>query len=400
MWKRLSPYALFITAGLWCLCNGIMHVVVPLYALHLGFSILEISSIVAVPVLATLVVRFVGGALSDRFGERFVLQGCYALQTLASLILIWAAGFISLIVVLMVANVSRSTFWIPAQSLASQLGGGNVGKNLGRLSATNYGGTLLGQVMGGAMVATLGYPPAFVILTLLGLACTLLSFTLPPAAPKARGRSVWQITTGVGHFLRFRQTWLIISGSGAAALPQAMCASIYPLYLAYLHFGEQWIGLAVSLRALGPIATGLLLAALITPKRQQLIYAAGMLFLGLALIASGALGNYLGLSVCIIALGAAGGVMDLLYQVQAAASSQTSNRSMAMASMGMGWNLSPFFMPIIVGWMVEIWGFEKAFLVAGAFMIVIAAVTRLLFRVGGLDEYSLGRFIAKENAPT
>ena len=82
-----------------------MHVVVPLYALHLGFSILQISSIVAVPVLATLVVRFVGGALSDRFGERFVLQGCYVLQTLAALLLLWAASFASLIVVLVVANI-------------------------------------------------------------------------------------------------------------------------------------------------------------------------------------------------------------------------------------------------------------------------------------------------------
>jgi MFS family permease len=387
--KAYSQDVLFSSAALWCVCNGIMHVVVPLYALHLRFSILEISSIVAVPVLATLVVRFVGGAISDRFGERGVLQGCYLLQTVASLILIGAAGFVSLIVVLVIANVSRSTFWIPAQSLASQLAGENVGKKLGQLSAANYAGTLLGQVLGGVMVAYVGYLLSFFILSGLGLACTLLSLALPPSETKPKGRTVWQITLGVGRFLRYPQTWLIISGSGAAALPLAMCASIYPLYLAYLNYGEQWIGLAVSLRSVGPIIIGLLFATLITPARQQLIYALGMVVLAIGLIGSGLLEQYVLLSLCIIVMGAGGGVMDLLYQVQASALSRASDRSMAMASTGMGWNLSPFFMPLVVGWLVEMWGFELAFLATGFFLLLVSAGTRLWFHLCALDERTL-----------
>ncbi|HEU4345013.1 MAG TPA: MFS transporter [Candidatus Binatia bacterium] len=397
--KSYAQDLLFGTAALWCLCNGIMHVITPLYALYLGFSILEISSIVAVPVLATLVVRFVGGALSDRFGERGVLQGCYLLQTIASLILIGAAGYISLIVVLIVANVSRSTFWIPAQSLASQLAGSNVGKNLGRLSAANYAGTLLGQILGGVMVAYLGYHPSFLILSALGVACTLLSLALPPSEAKPKGRTVWQITQGVGRFLRYPQTWLIISGSGAAALPQAMCASIYPLYLAYLNYGEEWIGLAVSLRAAGPIAIGLLIAVLITPARQEPTYAVGMVLLGIGLIGSGIWHQYFLVSLCIIALGAGGGVMDLLYQVQASALSHASNRSMAMASTGMGWNISPFFMPLIVGWLVEMWGFEFALVATGCFMLLVGAGTRLWFQLCALDERALREFVSKESDP-
>ena len=394
--KPYSQHVLFSTAALWCLCNGMMHVIVPLYALNLGFSILEISSIVAVPVLATLVVRFVGGALSDRFGERGVLQGCYLLMAMASLMLIGATGFYTLIIVLVVANVSRSTFWIPAQSMASQLAGASVGRHLGKLAAANYAGTLLGQILGGVTVAYFGYLFSFYILTALGLACTLLSLALPPTDPKPKNRTVWQITLGVGRFLRYPQTWLIISGSGAAALPQAMCASIYPLYLAYLSYGEQWIGAAVSLRAVGPIVIGLLFAVLITPARQKAIFASGMIVLGIGLIGSGLSDRYFLLSLCIVAMGAGGGVMDLLYQVQASALSRAGDRSMAMASTGMGWNLSPFFMPLIVGWLVELWGFEIAFLIAGSILLVGGAGTRLWFRLCALDERTLSNFGSKE----
>ncbi|MCZ6624685.1 MAG: MFS transporter [Deltaproteobacteria bacterium] len=393
--QKYSDHVFFGSAALWCMCNGIMHVIVPLYAISLGYSILEISSIVAVPVLATLVVRFVGGALSDRFGERGVLQGCYSLMTLAALMLIGAEGYASLMIVLVVANVSRSTFWIPAQSLATQLPGANVGKKLGKLAATNYSGTLLGQVLGGVMAAFLGYGLSFLILSGLALSCTLLSLALSQPGAKPKGRTVWQITLGVGNFLRYSRTWLIISASGAAALPLAMCISIYPVYLAHLNFGEQWIGVAVSLRSLGPIATGLLLGAWITPARQRLFYGLGMVVLGVSLIASGYLERYLFLSLCIILLGAGGGVMDLLYQVQASALSQASDRSMAMATTGMGWNLSPFFMPLIVGWLVEMRGFEIAFLVSGLFLMLIGAGTHFWFRLCALDEGAFTKLASK-----
>lgn len=395
--EKFSEPVLFGTAALWCLSNGIMHVIVPLYAISLGFSILQISSIVAVPVLATLAVRFVGGALSDRFGERHVLQGCYFLMMLAALILIQAESFVSLVMVLVVANVSRSTFWIPAQSLASQIAGPNVGKKLGQLSAANYSGTLLGQILGGVLAAYLGYRPSFLLLSGLGFTCALLSLALPESHAKPRGRSVWQITIGVGRLLRLPQTWLIITGSGAAALPLAMCASIYPVYLAHLRYGEEWIGLALSFRSLGPIVIGLLLATWITPRRQKFFYALGMLVLGGGLIASGFFERYLLLGLCIAALGAGGGVMDLLYQVQASALSRASDRSMAMASTGMGWNLSPFFMPLIVGWLVETWGFDFAFLAAGLFLILTGAGTHLWFRLCALDEHALHRLVEQES---
>ncbi len=395
--QKYSELVFFSSACFWCICNGISHVIVPLYSIFLGFSVLEISSIVAVPALATIFVRFVGGALSDRFGERGVLQGCYSMMALSALILIGAESYTTLMIVLIVANLSRSTFWISAQSMASQLPGTNVGKTLGKLSAINYSGIFFGQVLGGIMAAFLSYGTSFLILFGLALSCTLMSLALTQSEAKPKGRTVWQITLGVGRFLRYSRTWLIITVSGAAALPMAMCSSIYPVYLAHLNFGEQWIGLAVSVRSLGPIAIGLLLGVWITPVRQRLIYCLGIVVLGFCLIASGYLDRYFLLGLLIILLGAGGGIMDLLAQVQASALSQASDRSMAIASMGMGWNLSAFFVPLVTGWLVEMLGFEIAFLVSGLFLMLIGAGTNFWFRICALDEGAFTKLVSKES---
>ena len=370
-------FAAYGSAVLWNVCIGMVQVLVPLYALSLGFSVLKVSSVVALPALAEILVRFLGGALSDRFGERRMLQVCYVLMALAGLALVSAESYVELMVAQGIAYFSRSTFWTSIQSLASQLPGASAGKKLGRISACNYDGAMVGLSVGGLAAALLGFRNSFLLLTLLAFLCTLLGFLLPHVEPKPGGRSFWRISAGIARLLSYRRIWLVITISYAAALPASLTQSIYPLYLAQLGYGDQWIGLMLSSRSVGPTLTGLLLGAFIHPSRQKRIYAVGMAFLGLFLLGSGATGDAILLTLCLAGLGAAGGIMDLLYLVQASEQSKTSDRSATMASMGMGWNLSPLLTPLAVGWLVEAHGFQFAFWASGLFFLLVAAGTRL-----------------------
>jgi MFS family permease len=374
-------FAAYGTAVLWNVCMGMVQVLVPLYALSLGFSVLKVSSVVAFPALAEILVRFLGGALSDRFGERRMLQVCYLLMACAGLALVSAETYLELMVAQGIAYFSRSTFWTSIQSLASQLPGASTGKKLGRISACNYGGGMVGLSVGGLASALLGFRNSFLLLTLLAFFCALLGLLLPHVEPKPLGRSVWRIGTGIARLLGYRRIWLVITVSYAAALPASLTQSIYPLYLAQLDYGDQWIGLMLSSRSVGPVLTGLLLGAVIAPARQKIIYAVGMGFLGLFLLGSGATGDPTFLTLCIAGLGAAGGIMDLLYLVEAAEQSKASDRSVAMASMGLGWNLSPVITPMAVGWLVEVYGFQLAFWATGGFFLLVAAGTRLWHRL-------------------
>jgi hypothetical protein len=65
---------------------------------------------------------------------------------------------------------------------------------------------------------------------------------------------------------------------------------------------------------------------------------------------------------CVFVLGAAGGVLDFWYQVRAVDLSLEGDRSSAMASTGLGWNVSAALAPLLVGWLAESHGFRFAFL--------------------------------------
>ncbi len=373
----ISLILFYSSVALWNLVNGMMMILVPLYALSLGFSVLKIGSVIAIPVLVMLAVRFVGGALCDRFGERLILQICYLLLVLAAILLLQADGFASLLVSQGAANISRSIFWIAAQSLATQLPGPSMGKRLGHLSAWNHLGNLLGMSMGGALAALIGYYGSFLILAGMSVACVLLGLMIPHVARKPSGRTVWQITAGIGRFLGHRPVWLGIFASFGAALPSTLTQTLFPVYLSQMGYGEQWIGLAVSGRALGTITMVLILGPLITPPRLMGFFALGMGGLGIFITGSGILEGLYFLSPCIMAVGACGGVLDLWYQMQATELSEARDRSMAMATTSLGWPLSLMISPLILGWLADSKGFKFTFLVTGTFFLLVALGSRL-----------------------
>ena len=383
--------AFYASAFLWNNCMGMLQVLMPLYALSLGFSLLKISSLIALPALAEVAVRFLGSALADRFGERRILQACYILMALAGALLLVAESFLLLLLVQSIAYFSRSNFWISVQSLASQLPGANLGKQLGRLSSCNYAGSLIGMNLGGVLAAFLGYRLSFLALAGLAIGSTLLGLALPQVEAKPKERSVWEITLGIGRFLRYRHIWLGILVSYAAALPASLTQSIYPVYFARLDFGEQWIGAAISARSLTPILIGVVFGAAIATVRQRGIFALGVAGLGLSLIASGATERIIFSAACVALLGAAGAVMDLLYQVQTSEWSKAKDRSVAMASTGLGWVICPVTAPVIVAWLAEGYGFSVAFAATGVFLLLVAAGSRLWHRWLAPAELSAGR---------
>lgn len=372
---------LFLGALLWNMCNGMLFVLTPLFGVSLGLSVLDIGSLIGLPYLLTIVMRFVGGAFADRYGEHRMLQVCYSLNVLAAAGLYMAGGFFSLMLSSALANLSRSMFWVPAQSMASQLSSRDPGKMLGQLSAANYTGQLLGLSLGGILAGWLGYGTTFILVALASVVGMLLGFALPPIRLKPGGRTVWQITVGMSRRLVERRTWLLISSSCAAAVPFGITQSIYPVYMSDLSFSAGWISVVIAVRSLGPVVIGLALGSDITIEREKLFYALGMGGLGLSILASAWTGGWLLLGLCIAGLGLAGGIADLLNQVQAVDLSRASDRSAVMASTGLGWNMAPMALPLLLGWAADAWGFGAMFLATGGFFLLIAMATPLVYRV-------------------
>ena len=372
---------LFAGALLWNMCNGMLFVLTPLFGVTLGLSVLDIGSLVGLPYLLTIVMRFVGGAFADRYGEHRMLQACYSLNVLAAVALCLAGGFFSLMLSSALANLSRSMFWVPAQSMASQLSSRNPGKMLGQLSAANYTGQLLGLSLGGILAGWLGYGATFVLVAVVCVLGMLLGFALPPIRSNPVGRTVWQITVGMSRRLIERRTWLLLTSSCAAAVPFGITQSIYPVYMSGLSFHEGWISVVIAVRSIGPVVIGLAFGSKITIGREKLFYAVSMGGLGLCILASAWTEGLLLLGLCIAGLGMAGGVADLLNQVQAVDLSRASDRSAVMAATGLGWNMAPMALPLLLGWAADAWGFGTMFLAAGGFFLLVALSTSAIYRI-------------------
>src|SRR5262249_4317254 len=174
---------------------------------------------------------------------------------------------------------------------------------------------------------------------------------------------------GIGRFLVQRHVWLTVSASSAASLPSVMSQSMYPLYLAFAGYREQWIGTLSALRTVGPILIGFALASLITMPRRAQIYALGMAGVGSFLVVSGGVQNASAIAVAIVVTGCAGSFMDLLYQVEATEFSHAGDRTIAMAVSGLGWIICPLVIPLIMGWLAENYGFQVSFAIAGLLFI-------------------------------
>ncbi|NIO07885.1 MAG: MFS transporter, partial [Deltaproteobacteria bacterium] len=272
---------------------------------------------------------------------------------------------------------SRSIFWTAAQSLVTQLPGSTVGHRLGHLSAWNHAGNLLGISVGGVFAAWLGYHGSFVVLTGISVACVVLALVLPHVERKPTGRTVWQITAGIGRFLMYPRVWLGIFVSYGAALPSTLTQTLFPVYLSQLAYGEEWIGLTVSGRALGTIGIVLLLGPWIRAPRLMQFFALGIAGLGISITGSGLVKELHFLALFIIAVGMAGGVLDIWYQVLATELSEPRDRSVAMATTSLGWPLSLIISPLLLGWLAETRGFQFTFVVTGLFFILVAMGSHL-----------------------
>ena len=154
-----------------------------------------------------------------------------------------------------------------------------------------------------------------------------------------------------------RRTWLLLTSSCAAAVPFGITQSIYPVYMSGLSFHEGWISVVIAVRSIGPvvIGPGLRLEDHHRGGRSCSTPSAWEAWDCASWRARGPKGLLL-LGLCIAGLGMAGGVADLLNQVQAVDLSRASDRSAVMAATGLGWNMAPMAIPLLLGWAADAWG--------------------------------------------
>ena len=363
---------------------------VPLYAHDRGLSSAQIGLLFSLPVVLQIAVNLVGGAYVDRLGGRRIMLASSLLFTLGAAVLYAADGFWSLFAGQLVLVLARATFWPANWSLASELPG-DRSVQAGRLNAATSFGHILGNGTCGFILASAGFGASFVVMGVMGVAAWALGLGTPHSSRKDAG--------GRGLFANYRALlgmpilYYAALCAYLSALPFSLSTSFYPLLLQYLGFGEEASGVLLALRALGAVAAGLMVAKFVAtgPASPWPVIAGLSVALAVGLLPT--VTHWAAIGAFLLVVGAGSSLMTIYFQVTVAEVVPVEMRGSAMALGGMGWGISHFTTPLIMGLLADRFGIVAGFYVLGAMALATVACVAFL-RQWAFSRTKLGKYVA------
>ena len=367
----------FLASFAWNYGLGMTWLAVPLYAHERGLSGAQIGLLFSLPVVFQIAVNLVGGAYVDRLGGRRIMLASSLVFAVGAAALYAADSFWTLFAGQLVLVISRATFWPANWSLASELPG-DRSVQAGRLNAITGFGQILGNGSCGFVLATAGFGASFVVMGAMGLAAWALGLGTPHTPRKdTGGRSLF---ANYRALLGMRILYYAVMCAYLSALPFSLSTSFYPLLLQYLGFGEEASGVLLALRALGGIGAGLVVAKFVATGPASPWPVIAGLSVALAVGLMPLVTHWAAIGAFLLAVGVGSSLMTIYFQVTMAAAVPAGMRGSAMALGGMGWGISHFTTPLIMGLLADRFGIVSGFYVLGAMALATVVVLAFLRR--------------------
>ena len=374
----MSPPYFFLAALVWNFGLGMSWLVVPLYAAAQGLSNAQIGALFSVPVVAQVALNLAGGAYTDRIGgRRIMLASCWA-SCAAGLWFAVAEGFWMLMAGQLLLVVSRAAFWPATWAMASELPG-TRSIQLGRLNAVTNTGQIAGSALCGFFIATSGYHATFAIMAGVGVAAFAAGLGTP-ASTRQRLPSATGVLGAYWPHLRRRIIHYSMLCAYLSALPFSLSVSFYPLLLAHFGYAEETTGILVALRAVGAIAAGLVVAGFVRTGPQTLwpVIWGGVVAAAVGLVPT--VNHVVPIGLWMLLVGLGSGAMTLYFQITMSEASRAEERGVVLALGGLGWSLSHFSTPLIMGVLADRYGIVGGFYALGALAAAVAVLIGMLRR--------------------
>lgn len=356
--------------------------VVPLWALLQGASPAEIGGLVGARSLLTFFLAIHGGALMDRLGTRRVMLFFTAMTGLLAAVyplLPWLA--VMLILQMMIGFASNMT-WIGAQTMIALVTGGDPGR-IGTFSFWSRVGTIFAPMLMGVLWDLTGPQISFLGITAWS-ACMFLAVSRienPQKASSVAGRIAWRDVlpklsdyTGSLKLLALPAVAFTLAVSFTRHATNAAESSFLIVYLKELGYTGTLIG---GMFSFAEIFNGLgSLCVRFLPTRRMIAWlmigftASSILLLALTPLLGG----------MFLVLGAAhavrrlseGVVQPLMFALQARAVPRDVQGSIVGLRVTNN-RLASIVTPVVMGYVVEVFGLEWGFYITGALLLSICA---------------------------
>lgn len=375
-WRDHAPF--YACALIWNFGLGMTYPLIPLYADSLGMSGVSIGTLIALPVLLQITFNLVGGAFTDRIGGRVLVLVSCLLMTCGATAYAYSATFAFLIAAQVVMVMSRAMFWPATWTIAGTLPGSRS-VELGRLNTMTNLGQIAGTFFAGVAIAAAGFRLAFLMLAGVALVAFVAMLRHPRDRPGGTAAGFAPLQR-YARLIRMRSMLFIIMCAYISALPFSLSVSFYPLLFEAHGYSHELNGFILSLRGIGAALAGLVVARHLDFSMKGTVAVGSAVAVAVAVGAAGLFEHVAAAGALLFLVGLGSGLMSLNFQIMVSEVSAPEDRGSANALGGMGWGLSHFSTPLLMGVLRDSLGIERAFVLLSLVVFAWAAGLAWLHR--------------------
>ncbi len=361
------------------IASSVSIILIPLYALHLGYDPLQIGTLISSAGIFHVLLRIFGGMLSDYFEERPILWTSYTVFLAGTLILGMTESFWSIFFAQLIMGAARSFYWTASQSYSTRINERQASGIIAKLTSVTSAGQVLGFFLGGVIAALLGYQLSFFTCAAISFIALVLSVIMPKLPRKTKKRKPADIFKPIPAVLRVRPLYLAGMLAFVAALPISLVNSFYPVYFQEIGFNETVTGSLNSLRPVGAIVIGMIFGRFFSKASKKILFTVGMCGTGLLILFTPLMEDAWILSPLMLFIGITAGVSQILYQTIVTEYSKPERRGISLALSGTAFSFSILIVPLLFGWLVKMHDLATAFTVIGSALVFVSMFTPLFF---------------------
>ncbi len=389
----ISPGTIWATYAVGFASNGVgmmLKVALPLWAIQLNLSASEIGIAIGIGGLLPFLLAIHGGVLMDKLGTRRVTLAYALAMAIACPLYPLLPFFAGIVLLQLITGLAQTTVWVGAQSLIVRLTKGKT-TEIARFSVFARAGTLLGPVIIGAVWDVAGAWVAFGVTGATGLLVLIALRKVPETntrsttdAPRPGIKELlpnWRDYAGTFSLMAIPMVAFIIVMTVLRNSSTGIQTSFYIVYLKDIGYLGSAIGLLVGISE-GAGMAGALMAGWWEKRFRPHWVLIGFVTASIAFVTITPMLGGLFVALVLATFGR-GFAQGLTQPVTFGILSRAVDESVQGASIGLRTTANraaSFFVPLIMGFVVERFGLIDSFYICGGALIAITLCVALFVR--------------------
>lgn len=343
---------------------GMASVALPLQALAVGYSAVEVGVLTAVSAISQMLGRLFLGRVMRVLADWLIVAVACVLLSVSCLLVVGSGAVAVFVVAQLLQGLARAAFWTGSQTHVVRGDGSSV-KALASVNLIGNLGLLSGPVAAGLLIGADARRA-------LGLAAVAALLSALPAARFDRLPPFRRLADRLpGRLWQRRGVWEGCYAGVTAGAWRGLLGSYVPLALVHAGHGSLTVGVLVAVANAASIVGAWLVARVEDESRARHVLLVGTPVTGLALAAMGPLASSTVLAGLMLTLsGIAAGGLQVLGPASAADAVHPEERGEAIAVTGTWRAASLFVAPLATAGLVAVLPVGAAMAVTGVAMAV------------------------------